>query len=401
MNHVDLFSGIGGFSLAAEWAGFTTVLFVEKDDYCQKVLKKHWPNVPCIGDIRDVNEETVADAANKRQGSGASKRWSIEDRQRWDAVGIEPVGRGSGQVATAEGLPTIDLLTGGFPCQPFSVAGKRGGASDDRFLWPEMLRVIELLKPRWILAENVAGIINMALDDVLSDLEGKGYETGTVVLPACSKNAPHRRDRCWIMAHAKRTGTGSDSGEAGDKGRRTGTDRREGLRQGEWPSGAGGIDTAGADEAGVVALSTSDGLNRQELREFQGNHGAASTGTEYATETSRPQPLGTMEGCEAVPDTTGDRGEARLSGQVAWQEGNAREPVNGGCERGWQGQEAESRLRGMDDELPARVDGHWWDSEWKGVPHVTTETRNRTNRLKCLGNAIVPAVAFEILRYMK
>ena len=113
MTHVDLFSGIGGFSLAAGWAGFETVLFVENNDYCQRVLKKHWPNVPCIGDIRDVNEETVADAANKRQGSGASKRWSIEDRQRWDAVGIEPVGRGSGQVATAEGLPTIDLLTGG------------------------------------------------------------------------------------------------------------------------------------------------------------------------------------------------------------------------------------------------------------------------------------------------
>jgi DNA (cytosine-5)-methyltransferase 1 len=162
MYHLDLFSGIGGFALACQWAGIETIGFVEIDKYCQKVLKKHWPNVPIVEDIRDVKEDTF---------------------QR-----------------------PIDLITGGFPCQPFSVAGKRQGETDDRYLWPEMLRVIETYKPTWVLGENVAGIIDMALDTVLSDLGRIGYATQTLIIPACAVNAWHRRDRAWIIAHANGIG---------------------------------------------------------------------------------------------------------------------------------------------------------------------------------------------------
>jgi len=156
--HIDLFSGIGGFALAAQWAGYTTEVFCENDKFCQEVLKKHWPEVRIIPDIRGFD--------------GAQFRGA-------------------------------DLLTGGFPCQPFSCAGKRRGQADDRYLWPQMLRVIAEARPRWVLAENVAGIIKMALDQVLADLESEGYSTGTAIIPACGTEATHQRQRTWIIANSK------------------------------------------------------------------------------------------------------------------------------------------------------------------------------------------------------
>lgn len=161
MRHLDLFSGIGGFSLAASWiwgSQHELVSFCERDEFCQRVLKKHWPDVPCISDIHDV---------------------------RGDNIGA------------------VDLLTGGFPCQPFSVAGKRRGSEDDRYLWPQMLRVIQEVQPRWVLGENVHGIVNLALDAVLADLEGEGYEVQAFLVPACGVNAPHRRNRVWIIANTQ------------------------------------------------------------------------------------------------------------------------------------------------------------------------------------------------------
>ena len=157
--HIDLFSGIGGFTLAAQWAGFRTVVFCEKDEFCQKILRKHWSDIPIIPEIKDF------------------------DGTKWKET---------------------TLLTGGFPCQPVSCAGKRRGKEDDRYLWPEMFRVIKEARPHWVFAENVAGIISMGLDSCLADLEGEGYPTGTIVVPACAKNAPHRRDRVWIIAHDTR-----------------------------------------------------------------------------------------------------------------------------------------------------------------------------------------------------
>ena len=158
MRVLDLFSGIGGFSLGLERAGMTTVAFCEFDPFCRSVLAKHWPLVPIHEDIRELDGHTY---------------------------------RGS-----------VELVCGGFPCQPFSVAGKRGGASDDRALWPEMRRVICEVQPAWVVGENVPGIIAMELDNVLSDLEGEGYATQALVLPACAVDAQHRRDRVWVVAHS-------------------------------------------------------------------------------------------------------------------------------------------------------------------------------------------------------
>ena len=160
---LDLFSGIGGFSLGLEWTGgFETVAFCEIEKYPQEILKKHWPGVPIYEDITELTADRLV----------------------------------------RDGIGRVDVITGGYPCQPFSVAGKQRGEKDDRHLWPQMFRLIKEVRPTWIICENVTGHIKLGLDQVLSDLEGEGYACRTFVLPACSVDAPHRRDRVWIVAHA-------------------------------------------------------------------------------------------------------------------------------------------------------------------------------------------------------
>lgn len=168
MTHLSLFSGIGGLDLAAEWAGFQTVGQCEWADYPTKVLERHWPEVPRWRDIRTLTKESFYEKT---------------------------------------GLRTVDIISGGFPCQPFSVAGKRRGKEDDRYFWPEMLRVIRELWPTWVIGENVPGIINLALDQVLADLEAEGYEVQCFLIPACGVDAPHKRYRVIIVAHRNSGGT--------------------------------------------------------------------------------------------------------------------------------------------------------------------------------------------------
>ncbi|MNC13280.1 putative BsuMI modification methylase subunit YdiP [compost metagenome] len=168
MNHLSLFSGIGGIDLAAEWAGMKTIAFCEREPFPQKVLKKHWPDVPIYDDVCNLT------------------------KARLEEDGITGNGR------------TIDIISGGYPCQPFSVAGQRKGEDDDRHLWPEVFRLIQTVQPRWFVGENVAGHITLGIDVVLADLESIGYEWETFVLPAMSVGAPHRRDRVFIVAHSHR-----------------------------------------------------------------------------------------------------------------------------------------------------------------------------------------------------
>jgi DNA (cytosine-5)-methyltransferase 1 len=205
---LDLFSGIGGFSLAASWVWddeLEIVAFCEIDKFCQKVLKKHWPDVPIIEDIREVTVERItADTTQPNDYEQAGEDYSTRKTvERWNTeIRIEPARYYDDRTS-----PRIDLLTGGFPCQPFSCAGKRAGTDDNRYLWPEMLRTIREIKPTWIIAENVGGLFTiengMVFGQVLSDLEAEGYEVQPFCIPACAKNAPHRRDRFWFVGNRK------------------------------------------------------------------------------------------------------------------------------------------------------------------------------------------------------
>ena len=219
---LDLFSGIGGFSLGLERAGMTTVAFCEIDKFARAVLRKHWPSVPCYEDIHDVTAERL--------------------------------GR--------DGIGRIDVVTGGYPCKPFSHAGKQRGEEDPRHLWPQMRRVVGEVRPAWVIAENVVGHITLGLDKVLADLEADGYASRAIVVPACAVDAPHIRQRVWILARDRDRdresdvpfdaevervqGALADADEPGLEGRERGIVQE---RAGECPTRTSGPRTESAEPA--------------------------------------------------------------------------------------------------------------------------------------------------------
>ncbi len=184
MKVLDLFSGIGGFSVGLEKAGFETVAFCEIEEYPRGVLAKHWPDTPIYGDVRKLTGKQLR------------------------ADGIVP-----------------DVIVGGYPCQPFSLAGVRRGEEDDRHLWPEVRRLVNEIRPAWCIFENVTGHISMGLDEVLSDLEAEDYAARPFVIPACGVDAPHRRDRVWIVAHAKSDRDSRNTGELSQSDEQTQEER--------------------------------------------------------------------------------------------------------------------------------------------------------------------------------
>ena len=302
--HLSLFSGIGGLDLAAESAGFVTVAQCEWADYPTKILEKHWPDVPRWRDIRTLTGESFYEKT---------------------------------------GLRTVDVISGGFPCQPFSQAGKQRGKEDDRYLWPEMLRVIEDLRPAWVIGENVPGIINLALDTVLFDLEAIGYAAQPFVIPACGVDAPHRRDRVCIVAYREEPRSrGLSVRSGGSQQKKDDLDRRgEGTRlvaDTERTERDGGI--LGAGTAGIAGSSDDGG----DVSDAVDRSGTVRRDREF----------------QAVTETEGSRSDLRRRAQ----------------------------------EL---VTGEWWPAE-PDVGRVAHGVPNRVDRLKCLGNAVVPRAFYPVFK---
>ena len=226
MRHLDLFSGIGGFALAADrvW-GNVEHIFCDNDEFCQEVLKKHWPDSRIYSDIR----EFTADSTSQRCGTGGGDREERHLLPNQDGVSEKAEQERNGWERRTTETAGVDLLTGGFPCQPFSQAGRRRGTADDRYLWPEMFRVIKEFQPTWVIAENVRGLLTwsegLVLEQVCTDLESEGYEVQPIIIPAVAVNAPHRRDRLWIVAHKSKPGlqqSRETRGETSTRGTRRG-----------------------------------------------------------------------------------------------------------------------------------------------------------------------------------
>ena len=354
MKHLDLFSGIGGFAIAVEavWPEAEHI-FCDNDKFCQKVLAKHWPQAKIYGDIRQLTADTERERNRGEMGNGDGKESPIQSGEKTPPAGIDETGNGDTK-------SDIDLITGGFPCQPFSQAGKRRGTEDDRYLWPEMLRVIREFHPRWVIGENVGGFVTwnngMVLNQVCADLEEAGYEVQPFIIPACAVNAPHRRDRVWIVAH--RT-----------SGRPRGSEpERDRQWQSEVSVRNGDSDRRTGEGSGI---EIEKGL-QQEPRDA----GKLAGGFE------RPY-------CDAQ-NTISERsgGGMEDSGQVLGSESPEDENAGPSWEDNWL--EVATKFCGMDDGLPVALDGF-----------KLTKAGHRVQRFKSLGNAIVPQVAIQIMKVIK
>ena len=315
LTHFSLFTGIGGADLAAEWAGFESMGQVEWADYPTKVLEKHWPNVPRWRDIHDVGADNVR-----------------------RIIGEQP----------------ITVLSGGFPCQPFSVAGKRKGKDDNRFLWPEMLRVISELKPAWVIGENVNGFVNMGLEDACADLENQGYAVQAFVIPACAVQAWHERKRVFIVAYSK---GGRKFGEMGNTEKK----KREMWKCNNELNGS-------RDNSRIISsIFQNTGC---ELFEGSKQRGTIQneTGKRYANIFERPS--------EMVSD-----------------------PQHIGCEHSKH--EKQPRHK---EEIFERSCNEGQLDIWEFEPNVGRVANgipSRVDRLKCLGNAIVPQQIYPIFEAIR
>lgn len=286
MTHLSLFSGIGGLDLAAEWAGFETIGQCEFADYPTRVLEKHWPGVPRWRDIRTLTKESFYERT---------------------------------------GLRTVDVISGGFPCQPFSVAGKQKGKGDDRYLWPEMLRVIRELRPRCVVGENVPGILKIAAGTVVKDLERAGYHVVVFNFEAAAVGALHRRSRVFFVGYSEHDG-------------------QHGLPQ------------------------------------LRGNEEARS---------------------ETVPDTVRDGcGNGTYEKHAAGRKQSAQPESSVGSTSIYNAVRDRQSWKHRREQPQDLADGRCWSAE-PDVGRVAYGVSNRVDRLKCLGNAVVPQQAYPIFRALR
>jgi len=428
---LDVCSGIGGFSLGLEaTGGFDTVAFCEYDEFCRKVLNKHWPEVPIYKDLKEIGNEPT------------------------------------------RLIQEFDLICGGIPCQPFSLAGKQKGKEDDRHLWPYMYEIIKHKKPTWVIVENVGGFVNVALDDVCLNLETEGYATQSFIIPACGVSAPHRRERIWILGKLMDDSKRNEHIEEIRGG--NGEEREDEKRQGEEhstsriSSGASGLRVSdqgheGSRDVANTKSNIEDGLSRESESEHdQGDtrlesecsdNGRIERGsTQDVADTdveglqrrensgdtqevgqkskqliagrNSEQDVSNTESIGSGSDNN-DGSSIESSGEDRLQSESRRERSSegtedvpySGSERGRGGQtdrqdaedvgeltgsqehregNAESRLGGMVDGLSSRLDGHYGFEVEPDIPRVAEKIPDRVNRLKALGNSIVPQVIYHI-----
>lgn len=316
MKLLDLFAGIGGFSLAAHWMGWETVAFVERDKFCQRVLRKNF------GDDIEIYDDITTFSGQPFRGR-------------------------------------VDIISGGFPCQPASEAGKRKGKDDDRYLFPEMLRVVDEVRPAWVVPENVRGLLYVddgrLFEEICSSMESIGYAVQTFCVPASSVGAPHRRDRLWLIAHD--TECPRCAGRASSPQTVTDSDRaKDGLSQ------SANSDTSDTEHERRNNRSD-NGLGRNDhgngrTSEARGNAGIGRV----RADTSPNRSIVTNAKGPKLAD----------SGRTAEQDGRSG-PTNRRWNEPWP--EVAARFCRVDDVVPNRVD-----------------------RLKALGNAIVPKIAYEIFK---
>jgi len=283
LRHLDLFSGLGGFSLGLEaTGGFETVAFCDIEKFSRKVLKKHWPNVKQYKDIKELTYEQIKE----------------------------------------DTLAPIDIITGGYPCQPFSVAGSQRGEKDKRHLWPEMFRLVKECKPTWVIGENVSGHIKLGLDTVLQDLESEGYSVRAFSISASSIGANHQRERVWIVAHSNLENT------------------------------------------------------RQHGRRIESTWDTESIGPRTFEETERSSNSNKVNGSSEGASLVGESSDTNS--------------------QGLQRRRSEQQLRENETERPTSWDS-WWESE-PSVGRVANGIPHRVDRLKGLGNSLVPAIPYAIGR---
>lgn len=326
MRHIGLFAGIGGFELAARWMGWNTIAWSEWDPFCQKVLSYHFPEAKGYGDIKQAD-------FTQYQGQ-------------------------------------CDILTGGFPCQPFSVAGKRLGKEDERHLWLEMLRVIREVRPRWIIGENVRGLLSwnegVVFDEVCSDLESEGYEVQAFIIPAASVGAPHRRDRVWFVAYAKNYGCdqrGKDINEWKEHKSCNG----EKIRN---------IITANGEQQ-TTPHPNSNGLNGSDCQHEE----QSSKGGEYA-QCNFEQMGGD------VADSGYELQGSKFNGSIGASRSQSHQFTSRFICSTWENFPTISPVCGGDDGLPSELDS-------------ITIPKWRKESIKAYGNAIVPQVAYQLFQAIK
>ncbi|WP_345212036.1 DNA cytosine methyltransferase [Mucilaginibacter gynuensis] len=349
MKHASLFSGIGGFDLAAEWVGWDNIFHCEWNTFCQQVLKFHFPKSKSYDDITKT------------------------DFTIWRGL--------------------IDVLTGGFPCQPYSLAGQRKGKADERHLWPQMLRAIREIRPRWVVGENVFGLVNwnggMVFNEVQADLEAEGYEVFPYVLPACAVNAPHRRDRVWFVAYAR--GYGHQSRRLRQNRPAAAKSHFERVQR-QWFRD----DSRGNGQSGIITnagrIRSGKGMAREQSEQFNTNGEAWRTASDtYNIIRGSQSQIGlcTPWAC-CKPDRQNKIADAdtRVAG---WQE---QHPANitgttghrpGGRPSSWRNWPTQSPVCDGNDGISSGLDAITF-SKW------------RNESIKAGGNAIVPQVALQIFK---